>query len=263
MKLAVNYSTQLIELVSHQLVTIDLIKCPDWEGMLEEAKPYGKITIHFDLDVGLGEVFNQDLSRIERLMEKTSTPHVNAHLVTPRNFNTHDKQELHKINDLWRKELGLLVDYFGGDSVTLEHYPYTTANPHIKAAADCQNFSQVIIDTDCRLLLDLAHARISADTMGIDVSKYIQAMPLDRLVEMHTTGTMMYAGVLTDHFELNQKDWEVLDWALAEIRIGSWRKPRLVAFEYGGVGEVFVWRTDINVLRTQIPRLLEMVHQND
>jgi len=263
MKLAVNYSTPLIELISQQLVSIDLIKCPDWEGMIKEAEPYGKITIHYGLDIGLGDVFTQDLSRIQQLKEATNTPHINAHLVTPKYFNGYDKQEIRKINDLWREELGLLIDRFGEDFVALEHYPYTAANSHIRTAADCQNFSQVIKDTGCRLLLDLAHARITADTLGIDVKGYIRDMPLDRLVEIHTTGIKMYAGILTDHFELQQGDWEVLDWALTEIRSGHWRKPQLVAFEYGGVGDVFVWRTDINVLRTQIPRLYEMVHHSD
>ena len=261
MKLAVNYSNTLIDLIKEQSVGIDLIKCPDWEGMLEEARPYGPITIHFDLHVGLGEIVNLDLSRIERLKNQTATPHVNAHLVTPRQFNAASKTELQKIQDLWRKELGILVDCFGPDHVALEHFPYTMNNPHIRAAADLQNYSQVIEETGCRLLLDLAHARITADTLGIDVKDYIQGMPLNRLVELHTTGVQMHAGVLTDHFRLGQEDWAILEWALGEIRAGKWLEPRLIAFEYGGVGDVFVWRTDVNVLRTQIPRLYKMIHK--
>lgn len=263
MELAVNYSNPLVELVSQQLVEIDLIKCPDWEGMIEEAQSHGKVIIHYNLFIGLGNIFPQDLSRIQRLKEQTNTPHINAHLTTPKYFNSQDERELQKINDLWREELGLLVNRFGEDFVALEHYPYTTANSHLKAAADCDTFSQVIKDTGCRFLLDLAHARITADTLGIDVREYIQGMPLDRLVEIHTTGIKRHAGILTDHFELLQEDWELLEWALAEIRAGCWREPRLVAFEYGGIGDVFFWRTDINILRTQIPRLFEMLHHND
>lgn len=263
MKLAVNYSNPLIELIKEHVIKIDLIKCPDWEGMLEEAQQYSEITIHYDLHIGLGEIAALDLSRIERLKDQTVTPHVNAHLVTPRAFDPANKIELLKIKALWREELGLLVSRFGPDFVALEHYPYTRNNPHVQAAVDIQNFSQVIEDTDCRLLLDLAHARITADTLGIDVKDYIQGMPLDRLVEMHTTGVKDHAGVLTDHFELSREDWDILAWALEEIRSGHWREPRLVAFEYGGVGDVFVWRTDIEVLRVQVPRLYQMVHQDE
>jgi hypothetical protein len=60
---------------------------------------------------------------------------------------------------------------------------------------------------------------------------------------------------------LDQKDWEVLDWALKNIKDGKWRKPKIVAFEYGGVGEVFAWRTNIDILQTQVPLLYRMVHE--
>ena len=263
MKLAVNYSNPLIELLSQQRITLDLIKCPDWEGMLKEAKPYGKITIHFDLNIGLGDLLHLDLSRIERLKNQTVTPHVNAHLVTPKSFDPFNKIKLQEIKDIWRKELGLLVSRFGSDFVALEHFPYTSNNAHIKAAADPQIFSQVIEDTDCRLLLDLAHARITADTLNVDVKDLIQEMPLDRLIELHTTGIQSFAGVLTDHFALREGDWDVLEWALNEIRAGRWHEPRLVAFEYGGVGDVFIWRSNKDVLKNQIPRLYQMVHQGD
>jgi len=263
MKFAVNYSNPLIRLLKQQVVKVDLIKCPDWEGMIKEAKPYNPITIHYDHDVGLGNTFNIDLSRVKDLKDQTSTPHVNTHLVTPRNFNPDNAEEVHKINSLWRKEIQILVDRFGSDFVALEHFPYTAANDHIRLAADSKVFSQVIKDTGCKLLLDLAHASITANTLGVDVKEYIHDLPLDCLVEMHITGVRTYNGVLTDHFELNEKGWKVLEWALEEINQGYWREPRIAAFEYGGVGDVFVWRTDINILKTQVPKLYDMIHAYD
>jgi len=262
MKFAVNYSIPLIRLLEECAVKVDLIKCPDWEGMLKEAQSHGPITIHYDHDVGLGSTFNLDLSRVENLMQQTATYHVNTHLVTPRNFNPDNQQEVKKINRLWREEIAVLTDHFSPELVALEHFPYTSANPHIPAA-DNKVFSQVIQDTGCMLLLDLAHARITADTLGVDVKEYIQDLPLNRLVELHITGIRPYAGVLTDHFELKKEGWENLKWALSEIRSGNWRKPRLAAFEYGGVGDPFVWRTDKQVLKVQVPRLYEMIHGCD
>jgi uncharacterized protein len=263
MKFAVNYSIPLIHLLEEKAIKVDLIKCPDWEGMLEEAKSHNPITIHYDHDVGLGNTFNLDLSRVENLMKQTATPHVNTHLVTPLNFNPDDKHELEKINQLWREEIKVLTDHFGAELIALEHFPYTSANPHIRTAADSEVFSKVIQDTGCMLLLDLAHARITADTLGIDVKDYIQDLPLDRLAELHITGIRLYAGVLTDHFELKKEGWENLKWALSEIQSGNWRKPCLVGFEYGGVGDVFVWRTEQQVLQSQVPKLYEMIHDCD
>jgi hypothetical protein len=260
MKFAVNYSIPLIHLLEEKAIQVDLIKCPDWEGMLEEAKKHNPITIHYDHDVGLGNTFNLDLSRVENLMQQTATYHVNTHLVAPRNFDPDNRQEVKKINWLWREEINVLTEYFGPELVALEHFPYTFANPHIRMAADSKVFTRVIQDTGCMLLLDLAHARITADTLGIDVKEYIQDLPLDRLVELHITGIRPYAGVLTDHFELKEAGWENLQWALGEIKAGHWRKPRLAAFEYGGVGDPFVWRTHKDVLRSQVPKLHEMIH---
>lgn len=260
MKFAVNYSNPLIRLIKENAIEIDLIKCPDWDGMLKEAQPYGPITIHFDLKAGLGQTFDLDFDRIRYFMERTGTPHINTHLITPRNFNPEDPAELEKINRLWREELQVLIDQFGPEHVLLEHFPYTTAMPHIRPAADAKVFSQVILDTGCQLLLDLAHARITADTLGMDAKDYIQALPLDRLAEMHITGVKQHGGVLTDHFEMGAGDWEIFEWALDEIKDGHWQEPNIVSFEYGGVGDVFVWRTNYDFLKAQVPQMMTMVH---
>ena len=260
MKFAANYSNPLIRLIKENAIKIDLIKCPDWEGMLKEARPYGPITIHYDIHIGLGEIQYLDLERVRCFMKQTATPHVNAHLVTPRNFNPEDPVEVNKINQLWREELAVLVDSFGANSVTLEHYPYTTATPYLRTATDSSIFCKVIHDAGCQFLLDLAHAQITADTLGLKAKDYIAALPLERLTEMHITGVKMHGGVLTDHFEMDADSWQILSWALHNIQEGYWRKPQIVAFEYGGVGDTFVWRTDYNHLKNQIPRLLAMVH---
>lgn len=260
MQLAVNFSIPLARLLKDKRIQIDLIKCPDWEGMLEESLPYGPITIHFDLKTGLGRIASLDFERIKSFKEKTATPHINTHLAAPRNFDINDPQEKLRINALWRKEINQLTDCFGSKAVALEHFPYTKSTPHLRYAADSQTFSKVIVDTDCMLLLDLAHARITANSLGIDVKNYISDLPLDRLVEMHVTGIRTHNGLEEDHFSMDQEDWVLFDWALNQVKAGIWQRPRIVAFEYGGIGEVFMWRTDIEVLRNQVPRLYEAVH---
>jgi hypothetical protein len=260
MQLAVNYSLPLARLIKDDSVRVDLIKCPDWEGMLEEASLCGPITIHFDLKAGLGHTFDFDFVRIKGFKEKTATPHVNTHMVAPPHFDPTDAVERSKINTLWREEISRMTDYFGPTGVALEHFPFTEKTPHLRYATDSLVFTNVILDTNCMLLLDLAHARITANTLGMDVKKYISNLPIDRLVEMHITGVRFYNGVLEDHFGLDEEDWALFDWALGQIRSGVWRKPEILAFEYGGIGEVFVWRTDQDVLREQVPRLYEAVN---
>ncbi len=259
MKLAVNYSNPLIGLLKEGAVKIDLIKCPDWEGMITEARPYGQIGLHFDLEVGFGNTFRADFSRIHKLLETTATPHVNTHLATPRGFDPESPAELKRINTLWRDEIQHMRDHLDTYAVALENLPFTNANMHLQPAANPEIFSQVVEDTGCMFLLDLAHARIAADSSNVDVKAYLHALPTDRLVEMHITGIKIHGGVLTDHFELNEEDWTVFRWALDEIHAGRWRKPEIVAFEYGGIGQTFVWRSEYSVLKEQIPILYEMV----
>ena len=261
MKLAVNYSSALIQLIESGALTVDLIKCPDWEGMLEEAQPFGEITIHFDLKAGLSQTFNTDLTRFEQLLNQTSTPHVNTHLVGPQHLDDTDSEQLSWLIALWREEISLLTHHFGADTVVLEHFPYTFNTPHLRLPSNPQVFSGIIQDTNCMLLLDLAHAKITADTLSMNVKDYIQSLPLDRLAEMHVTGVKRYAGVLTDHFGLSAEDWDLFNWAIQNIHHGKWRQPEIVAFEYGGAGNVFVWRTDKRILQEQVPRLYKTVHQ--
>jgi hypothetical protein len=59
---------------------------------------------------------------------------------------------------------------------------------------------------------------------------------------------------------MSDEDWELLEWALNEINSGQWKKPKVVAFEYGGIGPNFAWRNEYDVLRKQLPRLYKMVH---
>ena len=260
MKLAVNYSAPLRRLLQENAVQVDLIKCPDWEGMIAEAEQLGDVTLHYDLKAGMGTTFKVDFERIKTLKDRTQTPHVNTHLVTPESFDPEDAQDLEEINQLWRGEIDLMVKHLGNMNVALEQFPYTDATPHILAAADSAIFSQVILDTDCQLLLDLAHASITSQSLGIKVQDYIEALPLDRLVELHITGIRPHNGILTDHFQLMPDDWHLFKWALDEIRAGNWQEPSVVAFEYGGIGAPFVWRTEYEFLKTQIPKLYEMVH---
>lgn len=261
MKLAVNYSAPLRRLLEEEAVRVDLIKCPDWEGMIAEAERLGDVTLHYDLQAGLGATFKVDFDRIKALKARTRTLHVNTHLVTPGDFDPEDTQALVEIKQLWRDEINLMARHLGPLSVALEHFPYTDATPHILTAADSAIFSQVILDTGCRLLLDLAHAKITSHSLGINVKDYIQALPLDRLVELHVTGVKPHNGILTDHFQMMPEDWELFEWALGEIRAGNWREPEIVAFEYGGIGAAFVWRTDFNILKTQVPILYEMIRE--
>jgi hypothetical protein len=52
-------------------------------------------------------------------------------------------------------------------------------------------------------------------------------------------------------------DWQALDMALQQVRDGLWRKPWMLAFEYGGVGGPFAWRSETAPIAEQMPILFQ------
>jgi hypothetical protein len=66
-------------------------------------------------------------------------------------------------------------------------------------------------------------------------------------------------GKLLDHMPLAGEDVAWTQWAIDRIAAGAWVKPRIVAFEYGGVGEPFKWRSDASVIERDVNRLNDML----
>ncbi len=88
---------------------------------------------------------------------------------------------------------------------------------------------QVVQESDCFFLLDLAHAQVSAAMRGEAVQDYVRQLPLDRLVEIHVSGPRPHPknGRLVDaHQTLQETDYELLAWTLTLVR------PRAVSLEY-------------------------------
>jgi uncharacterized protein (UPF0276 family) len=108
----------------------------------------------------------------------------------------------------------------------LENIPrfFNRAHDHVTAP---DFVAQVIAETGCGLLLDLAHARVSAAALGYAVPDYLARLPLARTVEIHVSGPRWRDGVLSDaHEPLQEEDYRLLAWVLGRTR------PRLVTLEY-------------------------------
>ncbi len=87
--------------------------------------------------------------------------------------------------------------------------------------------ARVLEATGCGLLLDVAHARVTAAAMGCDVHGYLEQLPLARVVEVHVSGPRMVQGRLRDvHEALLAEDYDLLEWVLGRAA------PRVVTLEY-------------------------------
>lgn len=261
MKFAVNYSPAAAELFSKGLITVDLFKCPDWPDVIGKAQDLGAAYTHFPLKAGHPDRIDVDLDAVGKMLTRTSTPHVNTHL---------DPQLDREAGPLTTEEeafactlahVSALVDRFGADRVVVENVPYwKDPSLHARLAANPSFITRVVEETGCGLLLDLSHARIAARGLGLDERAYIRALPVDRLRELHVTGLATVEGWLRDHMPMSEEDWSAFGWAMEQIRNGYWSTPRLVAYEYGGIGPRFEWRTDREAIADQVPYLYGMVN---
>lgn len=267
MKFAINYSPQAADLLLMGDIQIDYFKCPNWPYLVAEASAFAPPAVHFDLTAGSGQLDERsDWGEIETLLSQTKTPFVNVHLDPPlKQFpglavDAPTQEEEERIITALEKDLQTLVQRFGAENIIAENAPYHAKQGHvIRTAAQPAVIRQVIESARVSLLLDLSHAAISAEYMGMSEDDYFAGLPLDKVREMHFTGIHDVQGRRTDHLPALPADWKRLDWALAQIENGRWGRPWMLAFEYGGVGKQFEWRSERAAIAEQVPVLYKKV----
>ena len=99
--------------------------------------------------------------------------------------------------------------------VLLENYNYHPTNAY-EYICEPALYRQLLEATGCGMLLDLAHARISAVNMRWESEQaYLAALPLDQVREIHFTRPGWQGDQRVDLHQLVQADdLEVLAWAL-------------------------------------------------
>ena len=85
----------------------------------------------------------------------------------------------------------------------------------------------VLNETGAGLLLDLAHARVSASRLGLPIEDYLGQLPLERVRQLHISGPRLRDGVLFDaHEPLLDVDYALLEWVLRRTQ------PLALTLEY-------------------------------
>lgn len=258
MQFAVNYSVPMEKLLREGAIDCDLLKCPEWEGVVNAARPLRPVHVHFEIVVGNGGFEHLDFDLIRSMLANSQTPHLNCHLLGRADLDPESPADRRNLIENWVSEMRYLKEQAPGVKLVAENLPFIPGYYGSKIGSTPEMIAQAIVEADAGMLFDLSHARISCHYLGMELKDYVACLPMERLAELHITGLRYYRGYLNDHFEMKPEDWEAAEWACAQIRAGLWREPEIAAFEYGGVGEVFGWRTQEWVLRQQVPRLAEL-----
>lgn len=264
---AINYSPQAEALLHAGQIRLDCFKCPDWPDLVATALESRPVAVHFDLHAGGPQPMAFDPDLIERLLAASDTPTVNTHLHARAAdypdipVDSTEPAHLEAIGAALIRDVELLVDRFGPERVIVENAPYAADRGKVmRACIEPAVIRRVVEATGCGLLLDLSHAWITAHYLGRERREYIGALPVERIREIHVTGVQDVDGRRRDHLALTEPDWIEFDWALGQIAAGAWATPWLLAFEYGGVGPKFEWRSQAEVIAAQAPRLYAGVH---
>lgn len=260
MEFILNYSPEAAELYREGLLPVDRFKLPDWDDLIGEARAVAPVYVHFPFIVADGSTTVQNLQRAVTMAAQTDTPYINTHLfvqVHDLNGDTSPQAVKRAALDAVR----LMADTVGRERVIVENVPYPD-RPFdlIAACADPELISAVIESSDVGLLLDIGHARRTAEHLGIDPRIYINRLPVQRLREVHITGLGYNPeGKRVDHLPMREDDWELFAWVLNNIHAGRFGTPWAVSCEYGGVGEKFRWRSARDVMAREAPRMAAMV----
>lgn len=270
MNFALNYSPQAAHLLQEGQIEIDFFKTPPWPDMIARAKYHRPVAVHFDLRAGGGDLAQTNWAKIKNLLDKTATSFVNVHLAADLRdgleFDSDhpDQHETRQIIENMQRDVAAAVARFGAERVIVENAPYRVGEKHIILTCVLPQVICEIVETNgCGLLLDISHARITADSLGMDAREYIQALPLQHLKELHFTGLNDYQGRLMDHLPVLETDWPWLEWVLDGIASKGWGLPHMLAFEYGGEDhEFFDANSDPDVIARDVPRLYDLCHRN-
>lgn len=291
MKFAVNYSPAAVNLLRQPGIRIDYLKCPAWNDLVREAQNIHPVYVHFPFAVGrgIGEAIDTetgqhpDWAKVETLMQQTNTRFVNLHLDSLRKdfpdilANTTDRAQVELLTERIIRDLSSVATRFGAEHLIAEN-EYDLGGRMMHPALYPSVIRRIVEETHCGFLLDLSHARLAAQALGMDPCEYISGLPIERIREIHVTGIQQLegrwleavrqcdpdlatrcGGAWIDHMPMTDPDWEFLAWALGQISGGVWARPEIVAFEYGGVGGLFGALMDAETFAIQLPRLQAMI----
>ncbi|KGP71671.1 DUF692 family multinuclear iron-containing protein [Pontibacillus yanchengensis] len=257
-KLACNYSAELLNLLKHEKVIVDWIKLSRWDVYTKEvqiARKIRPVLLHTLPNAAQSDLDELDWNHVNKAIEECGSPHIAIHLSGRHKYWPNYPATIDEIKQrlyhgvLYCKE-NLNVD------LLIENVPYDTNSDVYKCVTDPTLIYSLCEDTDVGLLLDLAHLRVAAYHRKESPYDYVDQLPLHRVREIHVCGPQHdpEKGLQDRHVEMAEEDYQLLAFTLTKT------SPDFVTLEYGGTGKKMEWRSDQDALERQLKKLNEMVN---
>jgi len=237
-KIACNWSDPLADLIINRQINIDYIKAGaygEFERQFDTIRSLKPILLHglgYHERTGMENINLIDLQRANKIIKDCGCPHLGIHLA----IKNSDMQSLMEPEDIYirmskhiqffKKNLSVpvLLENIPDspqERAVFDHYPY----------AEPERINRLLYDNDVNLLLDLAHAKVTALYKDWKIYEYLKNLPLDRIKEIHVSGSGydQYGFPDDTHQAMCDDDYELLYWVLERSN------PDIVTLEYVGI----------------------------
>ena len=262
MKIACNYSPELMKLLDAGEVEIDYIKLalyPEFMGKFDPEKTDFPILVHginpgSPERIGVWPPSDFDWEGLNKRFKKYKTPHLGVHLdMHQGDIPEFDEEKIIKRliegAKKWQEKIDL--------PFLLENVPcsyFYCRRGVLSQVGDPEIITKVCLEAGTGFLLDLAHARVTAFWKNMSPWEYIKKLPLHLMREIHLNSPLFTEEGLRDkHLELNEEDYELLQ------KILSCFPVEILTLEYGGPGEKFKGRSEKEAIYRQVNKLRELV----
>ncbi|NDL66763.1 DUF692 family multinuclear iron-containing protein [Anaerotalea alkaliphila] len=270
-KFGCNYSAELLNLVQEDKLQIDYIKIGafgPFEDILEETKEKAPLLIHgfgwFE-DAGTDHLEASHFEHMNHMLNKFESPHLGVHCALFRKDVEHLRPVLEQegadaAGIYMEHMLGVVGRYKEALDVpvlleNIDYSPFYNREVTLPEVVDPGFIADLCEKADVGFLLDLSHAKVSAYHLGMDIYDYLEQLPLERMKEIHLSGTHCSRkyGEEDVHDALTEKDYELLEWILEQ------KMPEVVTLEYGWPGADYAWRTHRTLIHSQMTKIQSMV----
>lgn len=266
MKIACNLSTELMALIDTNRVKVDYVKIAlaSREDKIPLAySDYGKLLLHgVGLEIpqhtGAKIIKDNDWDQINQHLRVCRSEYLGVHFGTYKDDWEDDivtyemiKARMSLFISLWKENIccKLLVE-----NLPYTDYYHLNSPGILKESVNPRLISEVCEEHDIDMILDIAHAKIAASGLQMTIEDYLNQLPLHRIREIHIVGTQSTdTGLRDKHAEMTQEDYDLLSHVL------SISQPKVVTLEYGGFGDQFADRSDINAIERQIIEIRRII----
>lgn len=213
---------------------------PHLDAVVAEA-PQCRLLVHnalYDWSLAHPRALEQQdaVARTQAVLTRTGAPWLSVHLGFSAAHVKHGEEFMHTMSPtLPREEVARTIPATIRAlaavlpvPLLLENLNYCPGGAYEYVCAP-DFIARTLEETGASLLLDIAHAQVSAERLGLSFEQYVGRLPLERVREVHISGTRPRNGMIFDaHEELLEDQYALLVSVLRQT------SPAVLTLEYQG-----------------------------